>query len=262
MNSVKYYYNNWKFQYYILRYLYNREFAVLPSKIENNNARPVRNLRVHNIQHFQFMMKRLSMFEYGRIYNLYYSLAEFEGGIPYQDLTSLKRDNEEWNKEHIGHIKAYDFVLDVDSGNHEKEEIDMCIYSAKSIKRFFDSVCCPYYIRFSGMGFHFIIPYRFFPKIYSLNPNEKTNIYSLYRKIAKYIYDKYSEMVDYEIFDTRRIIKIPYSLSIYDSGIFVCKPVNNIDDFGLYKYENNEYFVNEQLNNIKGNVERLINNIA
>lgn len=238
MNPVQWYYSNFNVQYYFLHYLNNREFAFFPAKTKySDNRMTKRNLRVHNIQGFQFWLNRMHFFDSKNInyncVNFYYSLATFKNGLPMTDPKniSLTVDKAEWNANAYKEIVAYDMVIDIDSGTHE--EIDFAIDSAKMIKRLFDSYKIPYYLRFSGMGFHFVIPYRFFPLILSLNPHDKTNIYSYMSKIGDMMHDDLSELVDLGVYDSRRVLKIPYSLAIYENETYLCQPINDFKKFDI-----------------------------
>lgn len=235
---------------------------MIPSKCETT-AKPTRNLRVNNIQQFQFLLKRYSAFEQKQYYNLYYSLATFKDGVPYQDLTDLStdaRNNEEWNKRSYREMVAYDFCLDIDAGSHD--DIEYCVQSLILIRDFLDLMDCPYYVRFSGMGFHVVIPYEFIPASFSFDPKEKNNIYKAYTKVAKYMYDNFSEMVDYEIFDARRVIKLPYSLSIYDNGVYYCKPITDIDNFNMGSVRAEGEISKEVLFNPNGNAYKLLKEVG
>ena len=141
----------------------------------------------------------------------------------------------------------------------------MAVESAKHILRFFRETDCPFYCRFSGMGFHFVVPYELI-KItlpdHSFYTSREDNIYKIYRSIALFLRDNFSEMVDTVIYDKRRIIKIPYSLALYDHSVVMCCPLFsperelrdfNRDEFGLDRVDpENLYLGPEVLQNPKG----------
>lgn len=234
MNQIKWYYSNFNVQYYFLHYLKNREFAFFPSKVENVNAMcRKRNLNIRNIQGFQFWVKRLRLLEENNWVNFYYSLAQFKD-IPFTDPQSLKleEDKNEWNKEAWENIIAYDMLIDIDAGINE--EFSYALLSAELLKRLFDLNNLPFHLRFSGNGFHFIIPYKYFAHLnLSFNPNDEKNIYRYMSKIGEYLHDNVSELIDLSVYDSRRVAKIPYSLSLYPDKTFICQPIHDLEKFDL-----------------------------
>lgn len=265
MNDYKWYYSNYDVQYFFLKYLYNREFCILPAKIQNANKFCYRNLRVHNIQSFQFLMRRLGLFMGNSISNFYYSCARFRYGVPYQDLSSLKRNNEEWNEAAQSSIIEYDMLIDIDAGNFS--ELKYAVKSAVSISGYFDRIRVPYYLRLSGCGFHFIIPYNCFSGLgLGLISGDKS-LYSLMFEIAQYLHDNFSEMIDVNIYDTRRVMKLPNSISIYDDKCVVCSPLRNweLHDFDMekYIYKGKKVALRyEYLKNSDGNIYGLLHDLS
>jgi len=220
-------------------------------------------MRCHNVQGFQFWIRFVRMFqEKERNYNLYYSMAEFKDGVPFRNTKggNLKEDFTEWNARCRKEITSYDMLIDIDAGNFD--EVDYALETTVSLKKMFDSFAVPYYLRFSGMGFHFVIPYGFFSHLgLSFDPNHDANIYSYMRSISKGLNEVYSEMIDYTIYDSRRISKLPYSLSIYADRVMVCSPVDNpstfrLDDYRLENFINPREYV-EVLHNPKGSISNL-----
>lgn len=233
VNDRIWHYGNFKLQYSFLPYLTKRELVLLPAK-NKNRAVPIRNLRVNNTQNFQFILDRLSAFQNGRDYNIYYSMATFKEGIPYQDLTNLSsdaRDNKKWNDDAHRHIVAYDMPLDIDAGSHE--ELDFAFDSMHNILKILNRAGTPFYLKFSGMGFHFVIPYRAFPATLHFDPFKEGNIYDIMRDISVRLHEEFSEMIDTNIYDCRRILKIPNSLSIYEDGDYICAPLDILRGFSL-----------------------------
>ena len=237
MNNLKWYYSKYLLQYHFLKYLKNREFAVLPSKEANSDRKASkRNMRVHNIQSFQFWMARMDFFEKNRNVNLYYSCASYKDGVPFSDPANLSIMSDEWKLDNYKYIDSYDFLLDIDS---DFSDFDFALETAKIIKLHFDLNDVPYMMRFSGRGFHFIIPYDYFRFLnLHFNPFEDGNIYSLFQKISKRLHDDISEMIDYSIYDSRRIMKLPYSYALYDEGAFLCCPLDTLEGFTIANYKN------------------------
>lgn len=226
-----YYYNTWNLQYYFIKFLKNRELMFLPAKKQRVNPLTVRNMRVHNIQSFQFWLKFVNAFKYGRLVNMYYSLAEFKDGIPYRDTSegNLKEDWEAWNNKADKEIVSYDVLIDVDCDSFDF--LDYALESAKNIKTHFDFYRIPYKLRFSGRGFHFVIPFRYFDIPFG------KEFMKYIRRVVKHLRDNITEMIDLSVSDYRRVTKLPMSISIYDEGNYVCSPVEDLDNFKLENFE-------------------------
>ena len=262
----------------MLPYTLNRECMFI-KKEDERGGKTTRMIRMHNVQSIDIWFKLLNIHKFGREYNLYYSLAKYKDGIPFGTLALSKRDFGDWTKEHWKEMVSYDFLLDIDAGNHS--EIMFAHYSAKNIRNKFDELDVPYYLRFSGRGFHFVIPYEYFrisnkdfPRFYDeiFNPDAEHNAYSFFMKIAMELHNRYSEMIDTTIYDSRRVTKIPYSLALYDGRNYVCSSFSSaqeFDDFNLKDYRPSGKYqeivsVNkwkEHLFNEKGNVFKLLNEL-
>lgn len=246
-------------------------------KDDGRGGSTTRMARIHNVQSFDVWFKRLDVFKFYREYNLFYSLAKYKDGIPYSTLKLSDRDFQGWTKNHWKEMVSYDFLLDIDAGNHS--EIDFAHYSARNIKNKFDELDVPYYLRFSGRGFHFVIPYESFPveadgltELHCFNPNSDYNIYKIFMDIAMQLHNRYSEMIDTTIYDSRRVTKIPYSLALYNGRNYVCASFDSDEDFENFNLKNyrpyNQYHkvasVNkwkEHLFNPKGNLFKLLNEL-
>lgn len=254
-----------KFQ--IRKYTFRRETMFITSKDTNKAGMTTRMLRIHNVQHLDLWLRQLGVSSNERDYNLYYSLAKYEDGIPHGSLKLSERDFGNWNKDHWKEMVSYDFLLDIDAGNHK--EMDFAHYSATKVMKLFDKFNVPYHLRFSGMGFHFVIPYLFFARLiqkFSFDPEADNNIYGYYMYMAMRLHKKYSEMIDIGIYDSRRVAKIPYSLALKSDKNLVCYPFKNyleFRDFELNKAQPFNVFTRlnddqEYLFNPNGNVFKLL----
>lgn len=253
-----------KFQ--IRKYTYKRETMFMKAKHAEHSGQSTRMLRIHNVQHLDLWMNQLYLFKHKREYNMYYSLAQYTNGIPFGTTKLAERDFGDWKDNHWKFMSGYDFLLDIDAGNHK--EMHFAYHSALIIKQLFNKLEVPYHLRFSGMGFHFVIPYHYFYTLkHSFNPEDESNIYLLFNDIAIELNKKYSEMIDTTIYDSRRVTKIPYSLSLYENKDYVCIPFNdNFDFMNFYLHEmlpDNQYSKvllsdNEHLYNINGNIFKLL----
>lgn len=249
----------------IIKYTYNHETAMIKPNFVQEDFKTIRMLRIHNVQHLDLWLKFMHIWDSQKIYNIYYSLAGYEKGIPYSTLYLSERDFGDWKKNHWKEMVSYDFLLDIDGKN--TSEIDFAYYSAKEIKKFFDKFGVPYNLRFSGMGFHFIIPYDYFEELgLSFNPSDENRIYKFYNEIARKLNERFSVMIDTKIYDTRRVCKIPYSLALYNGRACLCRPFESDDDFNSFRlmsmlplrYVNKVRQMTEKLFNENGNIYKLL----
>ncbi len=247
----------------IIKYTYRRETMF----IGESNGKAVRMLRIHNVQHLDTWLSQFYIFEHKRKYNLYYSLARYKDGIPYGSLNLAKRDFEDWKERHWKEMESYDCLIDIDAGN--SKELNFAFYSAKAIRKLFNKCNVPYHVRFSGMGFHFLMPYKFFKEFnLSFDKEDENNVYDFHSNIAARLHQNYSEMIDTNIYDSRRVVKIPYSLALYGKDEYVCYPFDSDDEFNgfllhqmtpLNKFHNvTSTRKEEHLFNPNGNVNKLL----
>lgn len=236
---MKMYYKDYNVMYRLIRSLHNREFALLvPSwrdKLEFK--RNTRSLKGHNFQSLKFLFDYYKITRGQRIYNLYYSLAKYKDGIPKFTLTG--RDTQDWTINHWKEIEKFDFVLDIDAGDYE--DMKFAVISMQEIHTFLDLCRCPHEIIFSGNGFHILIDgkeFNFLNKNYDPYDN-KNNIYSFHRELALKFFNKFSEMIDMKIYDSRRVLKIRYSLAIYKDSVQMCRPLLTNED--IYSFDYNPY---------------------
>lgn len=232
-------YNLAEVKFELIKQTYNREFAVLPPK-HFNQKYGTRTLRLHSVQHLDFILwNQLKCKLTKKCLNLYYSLATYKKGLPMLGANLRERDTSDWKDNHYKHIIAYDLLIDIDAGSHD--EITYAQESALKIVDELDDCEVPFQLRFSGMGFHIIIPYWFFRDVkISFNPFAENNIYKLYTRILVNLHDRVSEMIDFKIADSRRICKLPYSIAFYDGCEYVCAPINKrveLLDFNLENYK-------------------------
>ncbi len=234
----------------MIKFLKNREFCLLKPKhvIKENQMNAVRDIRCHSVQHVTGVLVHKLQCAYKKDnFNLYSSVARFQNGIPFNNLYFKERDMTEWRKNCWKEIIAYDLLIDIDSEDHS--EINFTYRSAERIKEIFDYFGVPYELRFSGCGFHFVIPYRFLPQSLSFNPKDENNIYNFCRRFAIALNKQCSEMVDVGIYDHRRVCKLPYSIAMYENENYLCLPFLTDLEFQDFKLEN--FRVNYWRNNPK-----------
>jgi len=240
--------NNYAFWYYqfnskivIQNQVRNREFALLLSKDEPNENKEfysLRNIKVTKLNNIDYVLNVNDMMRKGALFSLYKSVAYYDGGIPF--IKTLE-ERKEWNSKNHNHIKGYDFVIDIDAD--DVSEIPLALESVKMIVDLYDKMELPYTIVFSGMGFHITIPYIFQTHEVTedyFHPFNENGIYAKFQKIANKLYNEYTEMIDLNIYDHRRLIKVPFSLAFYEDGCFVAYPINtkpDLNNFDREKYK-------------------------
>lgn len=226
----------------IIKFTDKREFAMLvPNCLKGTPFNfDTRYRRCHSVQHIDFfMIKMLDIFnrykETFRVTNLYHSLARYKDGLPLFSPNIVERNTTDWLKNHHKSMIEYDWLIDVDSPSHK--HIYWAHETATEIKRLFDSYDVHYQLRFSGCGFHFIVPHREYAYLNKhFNPWIDGSVFEFLTKFSKRLNERYSELIDWKIPDSRRVVKIPYSLAFYDEKVFMCIPFmsdKEFDDFNL-----------------------------
>lgn len=245
-------YNMPEVKFEMIKFLKNREYG-LYSKI--NPKATTRTFRAHSVQHLDMIWKATGTFVNKNLYNHYTSVAKFQDGVPMLTLNLFNRDTSDWVNSCWKKVVAYDFFIDIDSPDHDSMEFAK--ESALELMKMLDNMNCPYELRFSGMGFHFVIPYKFCPQGYHFNPYDDGNIYRYFSHIAHHLNKKISELIDTNIYDLRRLIKCPYSLSCYGHGTYVSVTFNKRDDLLHFKLE--DYEVNKWVGRMRGRGKHLFN---
>lgn len=251
------YYNNDRILYQMQKYTFNREFSLIAPK-HADHSHTTRFLKAHNIQGIKYLLKQFKILE-GKQFNLYTSLAVYNNGIPNQTLNMKLRDNSHWRQNHWKQIKQYDFFLDVDA----EGDLHKSVEYTKNIIIFLNLLNCPYTLRFSGNGFHILIPETDFPKELSYEPLGHNTIYDKYRQLCLFIKDNVCPFLDDSIYDSQRQIKLPYSLALYRDQEMVCLPLssNDLNDFNKEMFTPQRAFQTghkEVMFNANGNTDELL----
>lgn len=225
-----------------MKYLENRELAIASSKEARNPLKNhifKRNIRINTKDQLQFQL------DYNKVadehLNLFTSVAKFRTGVPMRYWTDMAKDEKvqaDWKKNYFRSMVGYDFFIDIDC--KRESEFPAVLESARELKKRFDKEKRSYEIRFSGRGFHFIIPYDRFNLDLSFDVDHDYSIYRWFADLGEMYYGEVSEFIDLSIYEPRRLIKIPYTIAWYDEGAYVCLPVTNLDNFhrNYYKLEN------------------------
>ena len=189
----------------------------------------MRMMRIHNTNHWNAVAKWLCLYKKPR--NMYYSLARYKEGIPYQvfDFEARKPINKQWNEDHWKSIVGFDMLIDFDCDNDKQcEEVKKDVLKVSELLK-----DVPHSIRFSGCGFHIVIESVYLPKPKSqewYNPDKIISFYTLWEDILKKLQKDYCGLIDVGITDSRRITKTPYSLAIYEEGCKVSWPYGKISE--------------------------------
>jgi len=250
-------YDNWYTQTYIqleiVKFLKERELAIFETF---DNTKSVRNIKAHKLKDFHYWLMRYNFFE--RYYNVYYSLASFENGLPNFSPKPEERKKQtlEWNNNCHKYFQSYDLLLDIDAKSHE--EMPIIHKQAKSLKTLFDKNKISYTLNFSGMGFHFILPYHTLSKNHNFIPADKGSIFAFAGKVMDKIKEKYVKNLDITVNDHRRVVKVPYSLAIYKpEDVYVCFPLSDdeFENFELDKMKP-EYIIKHKKISFRGSLMR------
>ena len=83
--------------------------------------------------------------------------------------------------------------------------------------------------------------------------------------VAKRFKEKYSDLIDTKIYDSRRLCKLAYSLSVYDNKLYVCYPINmyydlvnfKLDDYDINNFDKPIQSRGIRTFNSKGNTKHL-----
>lgn len=259
--------NDVKFK--LIGYLKNREMALIKPNHIQDKFMTTRMIRAHNVQSLDIWFKSMHILDSTRQYNLYYSLGRYVNGIPFSTLKLSERDFSDWKENHWKQLEGVDFLLDLDCRNFS--EIDFAYFSANEIKEYFDKLEVPYNLRFSGCGFHFIIPYKYFFDLnLSFDYTDDKSIFRFYNDIAKKLNEKFSDWIDTSIYDARRVCKLPYSLSLYRDRVTLCYPIQSEDDWHYFQLKNmNPLFHKDKLRNYReclfngfGNIYKLLKELS
>lgn len=232
-----------KFQ--LLPYFKGKEAALMIPKGFPHQERSTRMLRIGQVKDIDFLFNVTGFKSRRTLYNVFSSVATYKNGIPIVPYRLSERQDlkSSWKKIHIDNMKSYDLFIDIDG---EHDTFEYTLKSAILIRDKLDEWLVPHRIRFSGKGFHFIIPYMYFegatmkyPDLISFNPLDEWNIYWLYSSIATGLREQVSEMIDTSIYDARRLIKVPFSIAMYTEEFYICMPINTreeLDDFDIRNY--------------------------
>jgi hypothetical protein len=238
-------YRNQKVLHKLIRHTQNKEFCLLePKHLLHSPPRNTRNLRAHNTQAISFILfKLLKCQERGTIYNLYSSTATYTQGVPYSNPNLAERNMAEWKENYWKQINEVDFFLDIDAPSHDKMK-----YAKEDAIAISGEMKMGHEIRFTGCGFHILVPkMSLVLGNQNFEPLKDGNVWREMTQIAEQFEDTYTELIDTNLNDSRRVIKIPYSLSFYPKGTYVCSPLSfqGLKDFDPEDYTYEKFDMNK-----------------
>lgn len=241
-------YNNLATQYEIIKQLKNKELCLLTPKYANQQRINTRTWRCHNTQHWQTLHEGLSITKKGYPYNYYKSVATYQQGIPYQTMNLSQRNNDAWIHNHHQEIIEYPFIIDIDSPTHE--DLSFAKEATRTLTKQMHKQKQTFTVTFSGCGFHITTPS---PAPPNFDPSQNENVYQWHQDLAQDLKETITELIDTSIYDSRRVIKIPYTLSQYEDATYICWPLTpeELTAFKLEDYELETFTQTQKYLNIK-----------
>lgn len=189
--------------YEIVKQLSGKETAFInPTK---KDILAVRGVKAHSLRFLELNMDRFDFFKYK--FNIYNSCADLNNMPTFSfEPEERKKQYQDFRINFDLYITGYDLLLDFDS---KKETFEKCKEEVTLVKSLFDDYKVPYYLIFSGSGFHIIVPNTYIPKLEKLNRNEICDL------ICRELVTTLSlTTLDMGIYDIRRIKKVPFSYDI------------------------------------------------
>ena len=205
----KLWYSNLSIKYELIKSLKFKESIFMRV---TGNFNPIRCLKLNSVSFFEKNLLQFKFFLDG--FNLYNSLGIFPDlEMASWDRNVYQKQKKDFLHNHLDLMKGYDFALDLDQQNEDKN-ISLCYKSAKKVKIIFDKFNVKYYIIFSGQkGFHFRVDYNDYPEW--LRNLSMLDLINLLRRFTQKIRGiENIKHIDHRIIDSRRIIKTPYSIVI------------------------------------------------
>jgi len=253
MVTYKEWYENTVVQYEIIRFTKNKECAMLTKEITQELWKSRRHMRIHNTQGLRYNIWKYATSR-NLHHNLYTTVAVYKNGFPLTDHTNYYDVKREWKEIHEKEITSFPLFIDID-GNDTGASFGFVRLSMQKIHEYFNNNDVPHQIRYSGMGYHIIVPTDDLKK--SFLTSDEDNIYKTHLKICTRLNEEISELIDLRIFDSKRLIKTPYSLAVYDEEMFVCLPL--IENKEIYEMLPKDFRANNWIGFIKKRGTKLFN---
>lgn len=218
--------------YELVKTLVGRETAFL----SKGKGASFRNIKAHKVDYLVVNFKGLGFFT--KKLNIYNSVAYIEN-MPMFSFNPDKRKEQgkEFNNDFDTYHRGSDFVIDVDF----KGDFDKTYAETKEVVELFDELKLPYYVKFTGNGFHIVIPYVFIP-LSNIGGMERTfsEVATAIQEILDLslmdtdVYDEFGELKRVGIYDKRRVVKASYSLDVTTGRM--CYPLSK-EQFETFSYD-------------------------
>lgn len=220
------YYSTTYVQFELIKQLKDRYLSIMkPQQKDNKRGILIRYLKGFNLQTLNFTMNSPRIKGWKNVIKMYHDLASFETrnmptlptGMDKESTTERQRLKIEIDDNFEQYCTGWDAIIDIDSGLTTWRE---SWRDAKKIKSIFDSYGIPYQLKWSGQkGFHFRIENKYLPLEWSPERKVEETIKMVDALIVKHNLKK----VDMNVYDTRRIFKLAYSLD----HEFIVLPLND-----------------------------------
>lgn len=264
--------------YQIMKSCYKKEFALISKKQYPKTSGIVNSYRHKYVTNTEWLRKLIDMLciEQNIPRSMYVSVAEYSRSVyldekgnritDYDDLEyheMIRMLIKKWKFTSHEYIEHFPLFIDIDSDGID--EIEKHSETVLTIHELLKRLNVPHEVRFSGMGFHILI-HDFKKELkHSYIPTDKHNLYMVHYAVAKKLKDMFSDNIDLSIFDSRRLIKVPYSLAVYPISnplvgemfvYFVVMPLFTTDEISNFDYKLYEI---KNYNDVK-NIQRIIYN--
>lgn len=230
-------YSRQEILYEIVKYANSRELSFL------GDGR-VRGVMAHKVS---YLLRNFKAFDFGKkLYNVYFTVAKIRnlGALsfaPPERKKQLKELTEKFNL--IAY--EYDLVLDFDAKEGHNKAYSQC----RELKEYFDCDGIEYFLKFSGSGFHIVIPHY---EVSKINPMEKFDFkkrVEFCKEFAQRCKDIFAlDTLDDSIYDMRRLWKCPYTLDIKTGN--VAMPLTDTE-FNNFKLEMVDMCSDEYIDSVR-----------
>lgn len=217
-------YSNINIKFELIRFLKDREFALIHTE---EDFKTLRCLKANAVKYLDVIFDIYKVLK--KPYNFYGSLAVFKNYPNFSYNNKIKKiQQSEFNINYAEIIVEFDLLIDVDN-----KDIEKAYQSSKIIEEVFDSYKVRYSLKFSGnKGFHFEVPYKFFPEaLKKMSFFELSILLKRFAENFKFINEL--EDIDLSVFDLRRVNKAPYSVVLPSYNIALPLTATQFKNFKL-----------------------------
>ena len=232
MEIKKYYTNTVLFE--VVKLLVGRETVLLD--VKNKIYPPVRCIKSHKLCYLNSNLRNFHFWD--RTYNIYASLSRLNNMPMFSyNPKERKRQMIEFNHTFKKYFVGYDLAHDFDSKQHT---FNQAYNDCKKVKELYDNYKIPYYLTFSGSGFHIVVPSQYLVDL-PVWDGEIKHIVQFCEMVNTELSELfYLPTLDLGLMDVRRIWKVPYTYD-WKSGN-ICLPLDdwqfNNFRFSMVKPEN------------------------